>query len=358
MDQSVTTPPSAASQTDLSGFDRVKEQSLKAAGLAYLVGDAALVAAGLMEHNKSTAYSGIFYGLGGLTLARYGNPHAEKRMQLLYHDLGDYLNKQGVVIPRGSKIDSAMLAKDGGIIEHIERFLYKHPSQVLNALFTIGGVQLAHGGITQGRHWKTASGALVTAGALAGLLIPEKHLDPAHDHPNSGFVQKAMAWIQDKPLRISGALYMANNATMAVDAFGEFQKSRKDSTKKLSTRSYIPQFLNVASYLLANGLLATSLKNNTASKDSNKERTAMEELERAAAEVIAAQPKEIQQGLIQKIAGYLSAQGRTNIPAEELASAMQEVVNEHAQYLDLDTKPAQSWNERISAATSAPSPTL
>lgn len=338
MDNSVTPTASAASKADLSGFDQLKEKSLKSAGLAYLVGDAALVAAGVMEKNTSTALSGAFYGMGGLVLARYGNPHAEKRLQLLYHDVGDYLKKEGVTVPKGSKIDIAMLAQDHGVINHIERFLYKNPSQVLNALFAIGGVQLAHGGITQGRPWKTASGALVTAGALAGLLIPEKQNDTTHEHPNAGFFDKAKRWLQDKPLRASGYLYMANNATMGVDAFLHQRQHTGDNSHWL-------QYLNVASYVIANGLLATSLKNNTSSKNEAHERTAMEELERAAAEVIAVQPKEMQQALIQKMTGYLSAQGRVNIPAEELASAMQDVVNEHAQYI----KPAkpEAWEDRI-----------
>lgn len=311
---------------DASFTENVKDRSLKASGLAYLVGDAALVTAGILEGDYKTARAGALYGLGGLALARYGNPKTEKRIKLLYQDLADYLKAQGIEIPKGSQVDTVALAKDGGVIEHIdiERFLYKHPSQVLNSLFTVGGLQLMHGGINNHRPWKTASGALVTAGALSGLLIKERVKD-TEDGKDTGMFGKMWHWVQEKPLRISGSLYMANNVTMTVDALQQRKKNPVQATKGSS--GYLFQLLMVASYVVANGLLAISNKDNTSSKNAEKERAAAKELEQAAAEVIAAQPQEVQQQLIKKVADYLSTQSRVSIPAEELAMTMQKEVD-------------------------------
>jgi hypothetical protein len=352
-DNTSNTSSNGSASADFSGLDHVRQKSLKAAGWAYFVGDAALATSGILEKEYKTASAGALYGLGGLVLARYGNPHAEKRLQLLSEELGQYLKAQGAEIPKGSKVDAAMLAKDGGIIEHIERFLYRNPSQVLNTLFAIGGVELMRGGMDTHRHWKTASGALVIAGALAGLLIPEHKVSTETERPG-GFFDKAWRWIQDKPLRASGYLYMANNATMTVDALLDGKKERAEALRtgmwKPKQYGYLFQLVTVASYILANALFASSFKQNEASKNKEEELSSMEELKRAAAEVIAAQPMPVRQSMIQKTAGYLSAKAKVNVSASELTRAMEQAVAQCSPTIG-------GWQQRVECRPSS-SPTL
>ena len=65
--------------------ESLRENSLKTAGWAYLVGDAALFAAGVLKGNSVTgeAFTGMTWALGGLGAARYGNPSAEKQLEIL-----------------------------------------------------------------------------------------------------------------------------------------------------------------------------------------------------------------------------------------------------------------------------------
>lgn len=310
---------------DESVFDALKGNSLKTAGYGYLVGDAALFASGLMAGRNNEAISGLIYTVGGLACAKYANPDAEKQLKLLSSRLGGYLRKQGVEIP--DTPDNKMLNTQGGIIDNIETFMYKYPSQVLNATYAVGGLQLVKSGMKHGKGWDTASGALVAAGGLAGLLIQEKKPDP--DHPAKGAVGKAMEWLQEKPLRASGALYALNNVTLIMSALGE----RKANPAQ---KSYMFKFLTAASYIFANGMLAISSKDNNAKSEANTEAT--EKLTEAAARVIAAQAPELQEALVSHIAGYLSSQPEIHLKAEEISDMLHQKLKASP-----SQGPAASW---------------
>jgi hypothetical protein len=303
---------------DSSLQESLKPHSLRASGWAYIVGDAALFASGWLGGRKKEAATGLLYAAGGLTLARYGNPSAERRFKMLCSDLGKYLQSQGVEIPKGCHVDSATLAREGGVIDRIEEFLYTHPSEVLNTLFAVGGGVLVRSGMQHDKPWDTASGALTAAGALAGLLIPEKHASE-EEKKSRGFAGKVLAWAQEHPLGISGALYMANNATLTVSAL-------KERRANPGNNAYLFKLLTAASYIVANGLLAISSKENMSPQHSPERTKALDRLEIAAAEIIAAQKPLVQEKLIEQVSGFLSSRPGVNIPAKELAVAMREKI--------------------------------
>jgi hypothetical protein len=317
----------AASETkDESDARReLKDVSLKAAGYAYIAGDVAIVASGLLDKNKTKqerwqrASVGLLWGAGGLAAARYGNPKGEKQLELLTGRLRQYLKKQGVAVPK----DITELHKDQSIFDHIEAFLYAHPSEVLNAIYTIGAGQMVLSGVTglkraaEVTHKKTrreakfdiASGILIGAGALAGLLIPEKKREP--DHPTHGALEKAMSWVQEKPLRLSGILYHANNMTMLGSAFAACKENPESN-------HYLWRFLTAGSYIFANTMLAISSKGHT--KDKNYDVTG--KLADLSAQVIAAQPPEVQKALVEQVSGYLAAQPEIDKKADEIAELL------------------------------------
>lgn len=327
------TPPDAALSGEGTRLEQLHEQSLKASGYSYMIGDAALAAAGFLSGRHKEAASGLLYGAGGLVLATCGNPSTEKRLQMLYQDMGKYLQQQGVSIPAGTHAAEA-LSQPGGVVGHIEKFLYSYPSQILNTLFAAGGVQMLRSGLQHQKGWDTASGALVAAGGLVGLLVNERKPDP-QEHARKGLIGKAMDWVQEKPLRLSGYLYMGNNATLLMSAM----KERKADPGQ---HSYLLKLLTVASYVVANSLFAMSSKDNISCKEKLDPR-ALDELEHVAAEVIAAQPRPMREQLINQMAAYLSAQSHTSIPVEELARAMHERVEQQLH----PSQPQQSWQSRL-----------
>lgn len=336
-----------------STFDSVKKKSLKAAGYAYLIGDAAIIAAGMTDPNKKTwgeksrhALVGGYWALGGLAAARYGNPSAEKELSLLSHRLGNYLKKNHISIPDAPNTEE--LAQSGGVIDHVQDFLYRHPSQILNAIYAMGAGQLIYSGIRDMHaagnksaltlaKLDATSGGLIAAGALAGLLIKEKKADPTH--PAHGAWQKALSWVQEKPLRVSGLLYHANNVSMVAATYFK-HRSNPDS------KNYLWRMLTAASYIFANTMLSISSKHSGTATTDEEDAKNREALSKSAAAVIAAQPRELQQALLLQISSYLSAQPEINRSPEEIAAQLSAKLAEmHPE------KPAaeviSGWQQRI-----------
>lgn len=348
-------------ETEKQGpIDALKNQSLKAAGVAYLIGDAAIIATGFLDDSKTPkeqmqhSLVGVYWGLGGLTAARYGNPKEEKQLELLSSHLGDYLKKQGVEIPDSPSTEA--LTKQGGIIDHIETFLYKHPSEVLNAIYALGAVQLARSGRTAMKN-KTgkddrrlagldiASGALIGAGALSGLLIKEKKPDP--EHPAKGVLGKAKAWIQEKPLRASGILYTANNVSMILAA-----RTDQLNSKNTGNQGYKMRYVTAATYVFANAMLAISSKNHGGNISAN----TSEKLATSAANVIAAQPPALQDALVMQISGYLAGQPEIDKKPNEIASLLQSKLAEVKTAMSNDT--GTKWQQSVSHSSLSTAPTI
>ena len=322
----------------------LKDKSLKTAGVAYLIGDAAMFGAGLLENDYGGAFGGATWALGSLAAARYGNPTAEKQLKLLTSRLNEYLKKQGIEVPENPT--TATLSKEGGVIEHIEKFLYANPSQVLNAIYAVGGMTTAFGGFKKDMKADAAKGLLVTAGGLAGLLIPEKKLDPKHPpHDPWG---KMWSWIQEKPLRVSGLLYHANNA---VSVYGIYEKWGKQVGKS-KTNLYL-RAITASSFIFANTMLALSSKGHGASNNTDQ---LTGKLAEESTHIIAAQPKEVREALVQNIAGYLSAQPEIKLKATEIVDLL------HTKLAAVQQRQpvmAGSWQQRVEHTSDpALSPTL
>jgi hypothetical protein len=278
-----------------------QSQTLKIAGWSYLIGDAALYVAGRME-NKGAQWVGLLWGAGGVGAALFGNPKPEKQLELLSHDLRDYLQQHNITIPTSR--ETLLLTDKGGISERVQSFLHKHPSEVLNIAYGLGAIQMAHSGRKSGKYGDIASGILVGAGALAGLLIPEKKLAPG---------QKAETWkewVQEKPLRVTGSLYALNNIAMLHSAHESYQNGQK---------SYIPRCITAASYIFANAMLFLSSRGQT---DDSKNDIASQ-LANTAAHVIAAQPEFIQKALMLDISEYMAQQPGIHHTADTIAGMLQ-----------------------------------
>ncbi len=116
-----------------SDINYLKQESLRAAGYSYLVGDAALFASGMMSGRKHEALSGAVYTAGGLVLARYGKENAERRLHTMQGRLKEYFDNEHIQIPKASELNSITLKSEGSIIDRIEDFMYAYPSQILTS---------------------------------------------------------------------------------------------------------------------------------------------------------------------------------------------------------------------------------
>ncbi|MDX1974360.1 MAG: hypothetical protein SFT92_01660 [Rickettsiales bacterium] len=294
----------------------VPKRTLKAAGRSFLLADAALFSYGIATKNPKIGAAALFGWTEGFVGARYGNPKVEKQLEQTYRHLGEYLREQGVEIPKDPTTEA--LRKEGGLIDHVEDFLYKYPSQIMNACYAMIGTQFARDGLQNKSKSMIASGGFLIAGALAGLLITEKKFDDKN--PPKGLWQK----IQQKPLRLTGTLLNLNLVTLTADAL-------KERTQNPGSKSYLFKLLAVAGFGFGNTMMALSSKDYGGG--SKMDEKSLNELAETSALVIASQPPEVQKSLLEHISGYLASQSNVNMKAGEISQMlhkkMAEVVAAH-----------------------------
>ena len=103
---------------------------------------------------------------------------------------------------------------------------------------------------------------------------------------------------------------------------GAYTKSKESSRGEIATKnSYLFRYLTAASFIFANTALALSSKGHGGGSGKNDEKVTAQLAEESAA-VIAAQPKEVQEALVQNIAGYLAGQPEIGKKPGEIAALL------------------------------------
>lgn len=349
----------------------IRKSSLKFAGIAYLIGDISLIIAGLKRKDKNEVASGAAFMTSSVALARYGEKKPDKAFSDLYKNMLVEFAEQGVEIPDMDTATVQEMAKPGGIIERIESFLYDHPAEVNGAISAVAGLQLLKAGLGQENKYKTAAGAFVTAGVLVGLLVKEKkHTPTIADHAKSseegskpqdvwktpeigkdkGIFGKVASWVQEKPMRTRGYLSIINNGFQAASALDTKKTNERDLARlpgqiaalpgdasvqerqKLEAKlekaqnyegTWVFNMFTSAAYFVANSLVSITSKNGG---EENTINPAHAELFTAAASILAAQPEEVREGLISKMAFHFAEQKDVGTPPDEIAKLMREKI--------------------------------
>ncbi len=333
--------------------------TLKISGAAYTFGDIMMMAAGLArnggKHMFGTVSGSALWLSGGLAAAHFGNPNTEKQLHIQATKLERYLQEKGVKIPLEARSRSTLL-KHKTLWEKVEEFCYEHPSELLNSAYAIGAGMVATEGVRELSKGKTLLpkafsiesikgvsshfwiGAIVLTGALIGLLVKE---DPnAKEKAKHGsFFEKAKAFITEKPLWLTGALYTVNNAFLGLQAWQDFGARHTDYTNHRMKPHYAST-LQLASYLLGNGMLMASHRN-PMSKEGMPP-AAIEQLQQAATHIIAAQSPQLQQALLIDISAYLANEKGMNMDAAAIhAQLASKLAVARASHLPKETAPVQ-----------------
>lgn len=337
----LTDNATSASQND----DGLRDKKLKLAGYSYLLGDAALAASGLAQGKggREVFGTGAIWAAGAVGAAVWGNPTVEKQLEILGTQIASRLQDQGATLTDATRSDIPLLKNSQGMLNRLDHFLYKHPTELLNSAYAIGSAILLHGGIKNFSQTKgkihAAMGGLVMAGALGGLLIKEDPNARKKADQNS-FLSRTTAFIKEKPMRFSGTMYWVNNIFTVANAVSD----RKLPAGKFGLRPHWFSVTTAASYILANGLLFMSPRDQIAEQGFAGHHIA--ELEDAAARIIAAQPVHIQQALLSDISHYMAEEKGIKLPPEQIAQALAnritEITGERAQ----QAANAVSWVER------------
>ncbi len=346
-----------------------KPIALKLAGAGYILGDAGGYFAAKARGKPDSAWGYATWFAGGLAAAAFGNPSKEAQLKLTAHKLQNYLSDRGIAIPKDAREQDALLKKPN-FLTVLTDFLHEHPSEMLNGMFAIGAGMLVKSGyseITKSALEKQKyvfpklpsslsaaelsqfakrtnsifwSGLLVGAGAISGLLIKE---DPtAREEAKDGsFTDKVLAYIKEKPLRLTSLLYGANNIFAVLMTVADHQDQHKPEFKKvMGLKAHHLTGTMAASYILSNMLLHSVSRDQTKAGFDAGEVARLEEM---AATVIASQPAEKQQQALQEVSAFLATQKNIKLQAPQIA--------EH-----LANRIAEKSKAHLLAVNSAPMP--
>jgi hypothetical protein len=193
-------------------------------------------------------------------------------------------------------------------------------------------------------------GSLVLAGALTGLLLKEDPDAKAKVDPNS-ITSRVAGFFKEKPMRASGAFYWGGNLFALKKAMDDKAGA---ASMPHGVKPHWFSFLTVAAYVASNGLLALSSRDQIEEKKFKPEHLA--QLEQVAAEIIAAQPPQLQAQLLTGVADYLAKERMIGVPAEELSKQLIARVSETSKK-HLAQASEHAWAEKV-LATANSSPEL
>ena len=310
-----------------------RDKTLKAAGYSYIFGDLSMATAGKLRGERHTYRGAMAWLLGGIFAAVWGNPDPEIQLKIQASKLERYLKQKGVEIPDDARAQSRLLEKKS-FLGHVSQFLYEHPSEMLNTMYGVGAAMMLHGSLKPEARTAKAFfpkklnlhslveinsnfwiGAIVLAGASLGLLVKEDP-DAQKKAEGKGALAKLHAFVAEKPLRVTSALYGVNNLFL-------FAKFKEDVHLQNSTyagkmlKPHQASGAQLAAYLFSNTMLFLSNRSQISDKGFGAEDVA--QLESAAAHVIAAQPPEKQRELLADVAQYISKEKGVKLSAPAIA---------------------------------------
>lgn len=336
----------------ISWLGKLRKRSLQASGVAMAVADIGFTVYGFQEakakkminpeHRRdfSEALAGFSYLSGSTALTLYGrNDQSQFQIRDAAQLIINRAREQGYEVPGDSAANSLGGKPERGVLKKVDEFLHKHPSEIGNMLYFSAGALIAssalrHRALAKPRPemtpkqihemrkggWGDAGlGSTTMTAGLIGTFMKEKAIDP--DAPHTHGIIKAVERLKSNPLTIASMLYLGSTACHAYTTYTETKEARrvvKDLSMAKSERAISAfklkairwRILFICATILGEILLAISSKGHgegVVSDDSvDKSIVAM------TADMIVKQPRNLQDGLIDYMAGFL---GRADVLA-------------------------------------------
>ena len=200
------------------------------------------------------------------------------------------METDGIEIPKTASIHVETSKKNQGVGSVISDFLHENINPLKISAEILGGYFALKDGLRTGNKWKSAGGAVVVAGWTGALLIKEKKRDD-EKLQNAGAFEKAVAFIQEKPLRLAGWAGLAFNGLN----FRSKWEQRHTAAGKWTMGA-------VGSMVTANSLYSIS---NKTTGGNIKEDAMVSDVYSVAAQIINKQPDEKRAAAIESTAKFL-----------------------------------------------------
>lgn len=315
--QAVTGQPSVSETNAAEQQQWLRRNSLKAAGILNLIGDASLLASGIKSSDAYKTTGGALYTAGALALTRYGNIDTQRQMKRTLHEVRTTLDREVTGLSNGTALQTAARDAKTGSFAAAEDFVYHNPADVMLGAYSLGAAAMLGSGIKQKNTQRIMYGGWSLLVKTVSFLLPEKKKTAKDDKRSS---------ITDQPLKIFGIGSAITEVLLGASAYKQYKSGKHNAKQR--TGAYL-EFGTAGAYLLADVLMAMS------SKDSTKAGgvfTAAEKIhiEAMAADAIARAPQDKQADLIERTAMLLADKPEMQASKEQVAQSLAEQI-EHRQ---------------------------
>ncbi len=339
---------------DVPFWERLKRRTLQLTGLFFIAADIGYMKYGQEEKRWEDVAGGFSYLLGSSEFAAFGHAdQSDLQIRNNVRKILEYAKEHGLAFDKHDAISNISEDKPRGTANSVYEILKNYPGEVGNSLTALAGAFIASSAlrhrvlkkfdpVTEGTKAiadmkaigrstagmkaakvgeeaiakkKFAGGMDIGLGVttlLSGLLggwVKEKASDP--DKSKATGIAGILEWVQEKPLRISGFGYMISTACHAFSTFIEYREAKKYNDKK-ALRA-IPWRASFITFTIIGEILMT-LSSKGHGEGVKSDKSLDDTMIAVTAELIAKQPKAMQETLINNLAQFL---GRPDVLARK-----------------------------------------
>lgn len=325
-------------EDNISFFDKLRKRTLQLSGLFYLTGDLSYIKYGIESRKPEEIFAGLSYLTGTLTLALFGRDPSEAHIKRISQDLARHIISEGMDSLPNSGLASFTEYKDQGQLGKLKDFISFHAAEIMNYAFAVAGMGIARSAWKYHtdpkdrkiRYQDIAIGITNSTASLASNLVEEKAPDP--NAPPAQGIGKIWDYIKHRPLAIAGYGLLGSTLLHAKSSFELFQKAREAGDIKARNAALF-RGVFVGTNIIAELLMAVSSKGHGEGVKSD---VSIEDTTYSlAAEIIARQPKNVQDIAVKRIAEFLADPHVLGGKVETIAAG----INHHLK--GLETNP---WN--------------
>jgi len=231
---------------------KLKTHSLRTSGIFYTIGNALYIASGIARgKDKAQIGTGVAFSIGDVLLALFGGKDDQRQFTSLLTKYKNHLEKQGIDIPKDSALYAETDTKNDTLLDKGYNLIHEHINKIKASAEVLGGLFYYNAGKNQGNKWKQATAIIFSLGFGSSLIIPEKKPDPEKlEHANP--LEKAWAFVQEKPLRIAGWSGLSNTLFTTIGAFQERAKNPGSNLYKYDLAAASSMLAGNSLYALSN----------------------------------------------------------------------------------------------------------
>ncbi len=295
-----------------NAIDFIKNNSLRASGLIYMLGNAMYYMAGAYNTNKLAGAEdkrmALSFAAGDALLGTFGGRDDARQFRSLLTKLKHHMESTGIEIPQNAAIYVETSNQGRSFGERAIDFMHDHINVLKISAEVLGGYFAFRSGLKKNdkgeRNWlKAVGGAVVVGGWGAALAVKEKKPDN-EQLQNATPTEKLVAHIQEKPLRLAGWAGLAFNALN----FGGTWANRGTASGKWNMAA-------VGSMVSANTLY--SISNKTTGGDIKTD-AMVRDVYSVAAQILNKQPEGVREAAIESTARFLGERPEIKDRHEEI----------------------------------------